>query len=146
MTKKEERIAAKKAKMKELQAWLKECNCSPEEPLFSSSRGGTLSTDAVQYLLTKYAAIAQNKCSSLKQKQVSPHVLRHTSAMRMLQAGIDRSMIALWLGHECVETTQIYLDANLSMKEKLLEKMLPLKVRSGRYRADDQLLVFLQSL
>jgi len=73
-------------------------------------------------------------------------VLRHTSAMQMLQAGIDRSMIALWLGHECVETTQIYLDANLSMKEKILGKMVPLKVRSGRYKADDQLLVFLKSL
>ena len=66
--------------------------------------------------------------------------------MQMLQAGIDRSMIALWLGHECVETTQIYLDANLSMKEKLLEKMVPLKVKKGRYIANDQLLTFLKSL
>ncbi len=129
-----------------LKAWLKECNGRPEDPLFPSSRGGPLSTDAVQYLLTKYVTIAQNKCASLKQKRVSPHVLRHTSAMQMLQAGIDRSMIAIWLGHESVETTQIYLDADLSMKEKILEKMVPLKVRSGRYKADDQLLVFLKSL
>ena len=130
----------------ELRAWLKECNGSPEDPLFPSSRGGPLSTDAVQYLLIKYAAIAQNNCPSLKQKRVSPHVLRHTSAMQMLQAGIDRSMIALWLGHECVETTQIYLDADLSMKEKILEKMVPLKVKKGRYIANDQLLTFLKSL
>ena len=66
--------------------------------------------------------------------------------MQMLQAGIDRSMIALWLGHECVETTQIYLDADLSMKEKILEKMVPLKVKKGRYIANDQLLTFLKSL
>ncbi len=129
-----------------LQAWLKECNSGPKDPLFPSSRGGSLSIDAVQYLLAKYTAIAQNKCLSLKQKRVSPHVLRHTTAMQMLQAGIDRSMIALWLGHESVETTQIYLDANLSMKEKILEKIVPVKARNGRYRADDYLLTFLKSL
>ena len=129
-----------------LRAWLKEGNYGPADTLFPSSRGGPLSTDAVESLLTKYVATAQEKCSSLKRKNISPHVLRHTAAMQMFQAGIDRSMIAIWLGHESAETTQIYLDANLSMKEKLLEKMVPLKVRKGRYRADDQLLTFLKSL
>lgn len=129
-----------------LRAWLRECKSSPADPLFPGSRGSPLSTDAVQYLLAKYAAIAQKKCPSLKQKRVSPHVLRHTAAMQMLEAGIDRTMIALWLGHESVETTQIYLDANLAMKEKILEKMVPLNVPKGRYIPDDRLLSFLSSL
>lgn len=128
-----------------LRAWLKEGDYEPADPLFPSARGGPLSSDSIQYLVAKYAVIAQEKCPSLKRKRISPHVLRHTAAMEMLQAGIDRSMIALWLGHESYETTQIYLDANLSIKEKLLEKMAPLKVRKGRYRADDQLLIFLKS-
>jgi len=129
-----------------LRAWFKEGDFEPADPLFPSARGGPLSSDSVQYLVAKYTTIAQEKCPSLKRKRISPHVLRHTAAMQMLQAGIDRSMIALWLGHESYETTQIYLDANLSIKEKLLEKMVPLKVRKGRYKADDQLLTFLKSL
>ena len=129
-----------------LKDWIKEGNYELTDPLFPSARGGPLSTDAVQYLLAKYAAIAQEKCPSLKRKRITPHVLRHTAAMQMLQAGIDRSMIALWLGHESVETTQIYLDANLAMKEKILEKMVPLNVPKGRYKPDDRLLSFLSSL
>lgn len=129
-----------------LRSWLKENNSSSSDPLFPSSRGGPLSADSVQYLIAKYVVISQNKCPSLKQKRISPHVLRHTTAMQMLQAGIDRSMIALWLGHESVETTQIYLDANLSMKEKILEKLVPLNGRKGRFKADGKLLTFLKSL
>lgn len=129
-----------------LRVWLKEGNYEPADPLFPSVRGGPLSSDSVQYLVAKYAVTAQKKCPSLKRKRVSPHLFRHTAAMEMLQSGIDLSMIAIWLGHESVETTQIYLDANLAIKEKLLEKMVPLKVRKGRYRADNQLLTFLKSL
>ena len=82
----------------------------------------------------------------MKQKRISPHVLRHTAAMDLLQHGVDRSVIALWLGHESVETTQMYLHANLRLKEAALAKTAPLNVRAGRYRPGDRLLTFLQSL
>jgi site-specific recombinase XerD len=82
----------------------------------------------------------------LADKRVSPHVLRHTTAMELLQAGVDRTLIALWLGHESVETTQIYLDANLSIKEEVLSKTTPINTKAGRYQPDDDLLAFLKGL
>ncbi|MEW5980448.1 MAG: site-specific integrase [Acidobacteriota bacterium] len=114
--------------------------------LFPNSRGGKLSSDGVQYLLSKHVATACKTAPSLEQKQVSPHVLRHTAAMELLQAGVDRAVIALWLGHESVETTQVYLDANLAFKEKILAKASPVEGTPGRYRADDSLLSFLKRL
>jgi len=129
-----------------LKAWLHERGGSTDEVVFPSARGAQLSSDGVQYLLAKHVATAQQTCSSLKNKRVSPHVLRHTAAMELLQAGVDRSVIALWLGHESVETTQIYLDANLVLKEKALAKTTPLNVRVKRYRPSDNLLHFLNSL
>jgi integrase/recombinase XerD len=128
-----------------LKGWLKELG--PKAALvFPNSRGGQLGPDGVQYLLKKYASIAQKSCPSLGRKKLSPHVLRHTTAMQLLQAGVDRSVIALWLGHESVETTQIYLQANLKMKEEILKKTAPLNTRSTRFRAGDRLLAFLQGL
>ena len=109
-------------------------------------RAGTLSSDSVQYLVTKYAAVARKNCSSLLQKRVSPHGLRHTAAMELLQAGVDRALIALWFGHESVETTQNYLDADLALKEKVLAKTTPIKSKRRFYRPDDELLGFLKSL
>src|SRR4030095_9241422 len=103
-----------------LRAWLREQNCPPENPLFPNVRGGQLSRDAVEDLLANYVRSASLRCPSLKQKHVSPHVLRHTSAMDLLQHGVDRSVIALWLGHESVETTQMYLHANLPLKQAAL--------------------------
>ena len=91
-----------------LAAWIKEQGKDGSKILFPSARGGPLSSDSVQYLATKYAAVARKNCPSLSQKRVSPHVLRHTAAMELLQAGVDRALIALWLGHESVETTQVY--------------------------------------
>ena len=129
-----------------LAAWIKEQGRADPKILFPSTRGGSLSADSIQYLVTKYAAAARKNCPSLSQKHVSPHVLRHTAAMEMLQAGVDRSMIALWLGHESVETTQIYLDADLALKEKILAKTTPIKGKKGRYRPSDQLLSFLKGL
>ena len=129
-----------------LKAWLMERDYQPTDPVFPGTRGGALSTDAVQYLLAKHAATAQFSCPSLKRKRISPHVLRHTAAMQLLQAGVDRSMIALWLGHESVETTQIYLEADTAMKEQILEKITPFRTRKGRYKADDRLLDFLRTL
>jgi site-specific recombinase XerD len=129
-----------------LAAWIKEPGEDDSPFLFPSARGGRLSADAVQHLVAKSAATARNSCSTLKHKPVSPHVLRHTAAMELLQAGVDRSMIALWLGHELVETTQIYLDANLALKEKALARVPSFKAKTGRYRPDDELLKFLKSL
>ena len=129
-----------------LRAWLKEPSRGSPEMLFPNARGGRLSADGVQYLVAKHTAVARQKCASLRQKRVSPHILRHTAAMELLQAGVDRSIIALWLGHESIETTQLYLDANLSLKEQALAKTTPLNGRSGRYRPDDQLLHFLKNL
>ena len=114
--------------------------------VFPSCRGARLSADGMQYLLAKHVAVAARRCPSLSNKRVTPHVLRHTTAMELLQAGVDRAVIALWLGHESVETTQIYLDANLAIKEEALAKVTPLDVAFVRYRPDDQLLAFLNEL
>jgi site-specific recombinase XerD len=129
-----------------LKAWLAEPPRRNTEMLFPSARGGHLSTDSLEDLLDKHVAAAGRTCSSLCKKRVTPHVLRHTSAMELLQAGVDRAVIALWLGHESVETTQIYLDANLTLKEEILAKTKPHNGKPGRYKADDQLLAFLQHL
>jgi site-specific recombinase XerD len=129
-----------------LKAWLREPQRGSDSYLFPSARGERLSVHGVQYLLTKHRATACNVCPSLKQKRVTVHRLRHTMAMDLLQAGVDRSVIALWLGHESVETTQIYLDATLAMKEKALAKTSPPHGKPGRYRPGDKLLSFLNSL
>jgi integrase/recombinase XerD len=129
-----------------LAAWIKEQGKDGAKILFPSIRGGPLSSDSVQYLVAKYVEHARKECHSLSQKRVSPHVLRHTAAMELLQAGVDRSLIALWLGHESVETTQIYLDADLALKEKVLAKTTPIKTKRARYRPDDELLSFLKNL
>jgi len=129
-----------------LRTWLRELNPSPTDPIFLSRRGGALSHDAVEKLVAKYAVIAEQACPSMKGKRVTPHVLRHTTAIQLLQAGVDCSVIALWLGHESVETTQIYLHADLALKEKAIARTDPLPARPGRYRPDDQLLAFLSNL
>jgi site-specific recombinase XerD len=129
-----------------LTAWLHERHGLPGDPVFPSIRGGKLSRDAIERLVTKYTAIAKQNCASLKKKKVSPHVLRHAAAMDLLQHGVDRSVIALWLGHESVETTQMYLHADMRLKEKALSRTTPLGVKPGRYRPDDKLLAFLESL
>jgi len=136
----------RKDAVKALRSWFRECNPRPSDPLFPSTRGGPLGPDGVEGLLAKHLAIAGKRCSSLKKKRVSPHVLRHSTAMALLQAGVDRSVIALWLGHERLDTTQIYLHANLALKEQALAKTTPSKVRPGRYRPDDELLSFLKNL
>jgi integrase/recombinase XerD len=132
-----------------LRAWFKESSRNVNDPeiVFPNARGGQLSADGLQYLLAKHVAVAQQTCPSLKAKRVSPHVLRHAAAMELLQAGVDRSVIALWLGHESVETTQIYLDANLALKEKALAKITPANTKTAaRYRPGDKLLAFLKGL
>jgi integrase/recombinase XerD len=129
-----------------LKAWINEQGDDGSRFLFPSSGGGRLSADAVQHALAKQVAVAQHTCPSLAKKHVTPHVLRHTAAMELFQAGIDRAMIAIWLGHESLDTTQIYLDANLQLKEAILEKLNPAQSKPGRYRPDDQLLSYLKGL
>lgn len=129
-----------------LRAWLRERKGTSTDVLFPSQRGGRLSRDAVERLIAKYAAQAGEKCPSLAAKKPSPHMLRHTTAIQMLQAGVDRTVIALWLGHERLETTQMYVDADLEMKERALARTAPLPVHMARYRPSDDLLAFLQNL
>jgi site-specific recombinase XerD len=129
-----------------LQAWIREQGRGDSKTLFPSSRGGPLSADGVQHLLARHVVKARKSCASLRKKRVSPHVLRHAAAMELLQAGVDRAVIALWLGHESVETTQIYLDADLALKEQALARTNPVKGTPKRYKPDDELLAFLKQL
>lgn len=129
-----------------LKAWLREIPAAADAIVFPNARGARLSADGVQYLLAMHVSTAAQNCPSLAQKRVTPHVLRHTTAMELLQAGVDRAVIALWLGHESLETTQIYLDANLAIKEQALARTTPPNVAPGRFKPDDQLLAFLKEL
>jgi site-specific recombinase XerD len=130
-----------------LQAWLKEPPRRQATALFPNMHGGQLSTDAVQSLLNKYVTQAHVCCPSLRSKQISPHTLRHTAAMELLQAGVDSSIIALWLGHESVETTQTYLHAHLELKEAALANLKPTERKAAkRFQPDDRLLAFLNAL
>lgn len=129
-----------------LRHWFRERNGEPGDAAFPNASGHHLSRDGVEYILSKHLNIARAKCPSLKTKRVSAHVLRHTTAMNLLQHGVDRSVIALWLGHESMDTTQIYLHANLKLKEEALAKTKPFKGRNGRYRPPEHLLAFLQAL
>jgi integrase/recombinase XerD len=137
-------LRPKTAKM--IGAWLRERQGRPEDPVFPSIRGGRLSRDAVERLITKYTHLAAQTCPSFKGKNVTPHVMRHSTAMDLLHHGVDRSVIALWLGHESVETTQMYLHADMRLKEKALSRTAPLGVKPTRYRPNDKLLTFLEGL
>ena len=129
-----------------LKSWALECQSKSSGPVFPSARGGHLSRDGIEYLVTKHTKTASHRCKTLKKKNISPHVLRHTTAMELLQHGIDRSVIALWLGHESVNTTDVYLHADLKMKERALAKTTSPDLKFRRYKPDDQVLDFLNSL
>jgi site-specific recombinase XerD len=129
-----------------VKGWLREPPRGGGDVLFPSAKGARLTVHGVQYLLNKHRMAAATMCPSLKHKRVTVHRLRHTMAMDLLQAGVDRAVIALWLGHESVETTQIYLEATLAMKEHALAKTTPPTGRGVRYQPGDQLLGFLNSL
>jgi len=132
--------------VKLLRALFAELPGDPTSPAFPSRRGTALARDTAEDLVDKHVALASDRCSTLREKRVTPHVLRHTAAVMLLRAGNDRSVIALWLGHESIETTQMYLDADLAMKERALDRIAPLKTRRGRFRPDDALLAFLSGL
>jgi integrase/recombinase XerD len=129
-----------------LRAWLVELDVEVSALVFPSARGIRLSRDGVQYILGKHAAAGRKRCASLGTKRITPHVLRHTTAMALRESGVDLSVIALWLGHESVETTQIYMDADLAIKERIMEKTAAGKGYAGRFRPEDKLLTFLKSL
>jgi site-specific recombinase XerD len=129
-----------------LRDWVAETSGQPTDPLFTTNRGGALSRAAVERLLTKHAGRAQATCPTLCTKRISPHVLRHTSAMQLLHAGVDTTVIALWLGHETTRTTQIYLHADLALKERARARITPPDVQAGHYHAPDTLIEFLNNL
>jgi site-specific recombinase XerD len=129
-----------------LKAWLREPPRGDGHVVFPNAKGQPLSVHGVKYMLSKHGANAARVCPSLKGKRITVHLLRHTMALELLQAGVDRAVIALWLGHESVETTQIYLEATLTMKEQALAKTSPPHGTPHRYRPGDQLLNFLNNL
>jgi integrase/recombinase XerD len=129
-----------------LRAWLAERAGRPDDPLFDTIRGGPMSHDALQQRLTLHAAAAGQSCPGLTSKNVTPHVLRHSAAMALLRAGVDITVIALWLGHESVTTTQIYLQADMTLKQRALDRTTPPASTPGRYKPGDQLLAFLEAL
>lgn len=129
-----------------LRNWLREGDPTPEHPLFPTSTGRQLSRDAVALVVARHARTAAAECPSLTRKHVTPHVLRHSSAMALLHAGVDTSVIALWLGHETTRTTQVYLHADLALKERALARTAPRTTTTRRYRAPDQLLAFLEAI
>jgi integrase/recombinase XerD len=129
-----------------VRSWLSETRATGSQPLFPSQRGTQLSRDAVERLLAKYTAQATKHCSTLERKHVTPHTLRHSTAVALLQSGVDRAVIALWLGHESLETTQIYLDADLAIKQRALTLVAPIHAKAARFQPRDRLLAFLESL
>jgi integrase/recombinase XerD len=129
-----------------LRVWLAERAGTANDPLFPTSRGRRLSRDGLERRLTKHVSTAARGCPSLHEKAITPHTLRHTAAMQLLQAGVDTTVIALWLGHERVDTTQIYLHADLALKERALARTKPPHAKPGRYRPPDTLLAFLEAL
>jgi len=129
-----------------LQVWLSERAGRPNDPLFSTRTGRRLSRDAVALRVSTHTATAAESCPSLSGKRIHPHVMRHSCAMQLLQAGVDTSVIALWLGHAGVRSTDAYVHADISIKEKALALTTPTTARPGRYRPPDKILAFLESL
>src|SRR5438874_2300531 len=129
-----------------LTTWLSAHRCADTDPLFATRRGTPLSHDAVTHLVTKHATVAVRACPSLRTKHVTPHTLRHTAAMRLLHAGVDTTVIALWLGHESPTTTRIYLHADMALKEQAIARTTPPDTTVGRYQPTDALLAFLDQL
>jgi site-specific recombinase XerD len=129
-----------------LRVWMKERGGGPPDVLFPTRRDTRLSRDAVGALVTKHSLTGQVRCPSLKAKHPTPHTLRHSCAMDLLSSGVDRTVLALWLGHERVETTGIYTHADMAIKQRALARTAPLGTKPGRYRPSDPLLAFLGNL
>jgi integrase/recombinase XerD len=132
--------------VKVLRVWIRERGGVPEDPLFPTRRGTPLSRDAVGLLVTKHTATAAKSCPTLLEKTVTPHTLRHSTAMALLQAGVDATVIALWLGHEGTDTVGVYLHADMTVKQRALDRVAPPGSKPGRYHAPDSLLAFLETI
>jgi len=129
-----------------LHEWITDRAAQPTDPLFPSRSGGHLSRDAIADLLAKYVTTAATACPSLAEKNITPHTLRHTAAMELLGAGVDTSTIALWLGHANTHSTDVYLHADLKLKEQALARTTPNHQQTSRYQPGDSLLTFLENL
>jgi site-specific recombinase XerD len=129
-----------------LAAWLAERAGQPDDPLFPTRTGTRLSTDAIEQRVSTHAATAAINCPSLNAKHLHPHALRHSCAMSLLQAGVDTTVISLWLGHADVRSTDPYIHADMTIKEKALALVTPPDVKPGRYKPPDKLLAFLERL
>jgi site-specific recombinase XerD len=143
---KERRTPLIPATRKVLKAWLKERGGAPTDPLFPTTTGRHLSRDAIERRLARHLSTAAQTCPSLNAKRVTMHTLRHTAAMRLLLAGNDVTVIALWLGHEQISTTNVYLHADMTHKQHAIDRTKPLNAKPGRYRPPDALLKFLEDL
>lgn len=143
---KERRTPLIESTVKILRAFLDERPAVPNDPLFATSTGRRLSRDAVEHRLAHHVALAQTICPSIGAKRITMHTLRHTAAMRLLLAGNDVTVIALWLGHEQLATTNIYLHADISHKQEAIDRVTPLAAKPGRYRPPDSLIAFLEAL
>ncbi len=131
---------------KVLRRWMDECGGQLDGPIFPGPQGRPLNRDTIAKVVSRHAAAATATCPSIAAKKVTPHVMRHSCAMRLLGAGVDVAVIALWLGHESVRTTDIYQHANLALKERALGQVAPNRIRTGRFRPSDTLLAFLEGL
>ena len=129
-----------------LRSWLREREGQASDPVFPTTRGQALGHDGLEYLLNKHLVVARRHCPSLNKKRITPHSLRHSLAMNLLHHGADRSVIALWLGHEDVQTTSIYLQADMRIKEQALAKTTATRARASRYQPTDCVLAFLRTL
>jgi integrase/recombinase XerD len=129
-----------------LATWLAEQDAGTTSPLFATRAGTPLSRDAVEHLVTRHATTAARTCPTLQAKKITPHTLRHTAAMNLLHAGVDITVIALWMGHESPATTRIYLHADMALKEKAIARTTPPDTPAGRYQPPDELLTFLSQL
>ena len=129
-----------------LNCWLKEINAGQDTPLFPSRHGVPLSRSGVEHRLKRAIIKAAIRCPSLNAKNTSPHTIRHTTAMHLLQSGVDITVIALWLGHESTETTHLYIEADLQMKQKALDRVDEPVLKKGRRQSTDALFDFLEKL
>jgi site-specific recombinase XerD len=129
-----------------VEAWLVEQGAAPDDPVFPTARGGPMSADALQRLVARHVIAASATCPSLASRTITPHTLRHTAEMDLLRRGVDLTVIARWLGHESIETTQVYLHADMTLKERALGHADPSGANPEPFRPTDSLLAFLESL
>lgn len=139
-------IPLSKESIKCLSLWSKETHSTSSDIVFPTIHNHKISADTVQYMLKKYSMAAAKHCHSLVLKKVTPHMLRHTTAMGLVQNNVELASVALWLGHESIKTTYMYLKADMAMKEKILKKLPPLNIKTSRYKPKAEIMTFLKNL